>query len=113
MDEASGSKRARLLLPFKIEDWVLQGPSIVVAIQQESASLEASPRPAKKIRQSVPMARFMRSLQREHGIEFPERRVPLRLAEIAFNKFDLRRKQTELLARQVVHCPREIERNIL
>jgi hypothetical protein len=45
------------------------------------------------------MTRFMRSLQRKHGIEFPERRVPLRLAEIAFDKFDFRRKRTELLAR--------------
>src|ERR1700682_4152194 len=53
MDEACGSERARLLLPFKIKNWVLQRPAIVVAIQQESASFEGRPRPAKKVRQSV------------------------------------------------------------
>src|SRR4051812_40871614 len=55
MDEAGGFERAWLLLPFKIENRVLQRPAIVVAIQQESASFEARPRPAKQVRKSVSM----------------------------------------------------------
>jgi hypothetical protein len=59
------------------------------------------------------MTGFMRSLEGKHGIEFPERRVPLGLAEITLHEFDFRCKRTKLLARQVMHRHREIERNVL